>query len=58
MSLTSPSPNADIVVSSQSELLDNTDVGQATQSLNTIFSRDLGTLVNPVHFSIQTPDYH
>ncbi len=55
--LTSPSPNADIVVSSQSEYLDTTDVGQATQSLNTIFSRDLGTLVNPVHLSIQTPDY-
>ncbi len=55
--LTSPGQNADIVVSSHSEFLATSDVGQATHSLNTIFSRDLGTLVNPVHFSIQTPDY-
>ncbi len=55
--LTSPTQNADFVVSSQSELLDADTIGKATQSLNTIFSKEFGTLVNPVQFSIQTQQY-
>lgn len=52
--LTSPGQNADNVVSSQSELLNTTAVNKNTQLLNTIFSKDIGTLINPEQFSIQT----
>lgn len=55
--LTSPTENTDIVVSSSSEQLDTGAVGQATQSLNTLFSKDLGSFINPAQFSIQVPDY-
>ena len=33
-------------------------VDKNTQLLNSIFSKDFGTLINPVHFSIQTSQYN
>lgn len=55
--LTSASESADIVVSSTSEQIDTSAVEQATQSLNTLFSKDLGSYINPAQLSIQVPDY-
>ena len=55
--LTSATESADIVVSSASEQLDAGAVGQATQSLNALFSKDLGSFINPAQLSIQVPDY-
>jgi ABC-type antimicrobial peptide transport system permease subunit len=55
--LSSPSQSSDFVVSSPSEVLDADAIGKATQSLNTIFGKDLGTLVNPPQFSIQALQY-
>ncbi|MEO8973265.1 MAG: FtsX-like permease family protein, partial [Ktedonobacteraceae bacterium] len=55
--LTSPTESADIVVSSPSEQLDTGAVGKTTQSLNTLFSKDLGSFINPAQLSIQVPDY-
>lgn len=55
--LTSPTESAEFAVSSTSEQLDTGAVGQATQSLNALFSKDLGSFINPAQLSIQAPDY-
>ena len=55
--LTSPTESADIVVSSPSEQLDTGAVGQATQSLNALLSKNLGSFINPAQLSIRVPEY-
>ncbi len=55
--LTSPTQNSDIAISSNSELLNTDAINTATESLDTTFQRDFGSLISPVHFSIQTSGY-
>ena len=55
--LTSPTQNSDITISSNSELLNTDAVNKGTESLDTIFQNDFGSLISTEHFSIQTSGY-
>ncbi len=51
-----PTESPAIVVTASSEQLDTMATNQATKSLDSLFTRDLGSYINPVELSIQLPD--